>query len=69
MPVVVYQEKQRQMNDLMELMQQNQKFYYDILKQPVPISLRILYLTQIEYLNSRQFVLDCLKKNNQSFED
>ena len=63
MPVVVYQEKQRQMNDLIELMQQHQKFYNDILKQPVPIPMRILYLTQIEYLNSRQFVLDCLKKN------
>tara|TARA_S200002703_G_scaffold120601_1_gene106409 strand:+ start:59 stop:454 length:396 start_codon:yes stop_codon:yes gene_type:complete len=62
MPMVVYEEKKRQMDDLMELMTKQTKFYNDILKQPVPVPLRLLYLTQIEYLNSREFILDCLKK-------
>lgn len=59
----VYQEKERQMKDLMEVMTKQAKFYNDVLKQPVPMPLRILFLTQIDYLNSRQFILDCLKKN------
>ena len=57
----VYEEKQRQMKNLIALMNEQAKFYNDILKQPVPVPLRLLYLTQVEYLNSRQFVLDCLK--------
>ena len=63
MPIIIHQEKKRQMDDLMELMKKQATFYNDILKQEVPIPLRLLYLTQIEYLNSRQFILDCLKKN------
>jgi len=51
------------MYDLMELMKKNATFYNDILKQEVPIPLRLLYLTQIKYLNSREFIIDCLKKN------
>tara|TARA_S200002703_G_scaffold103500_1_gene89739 strand:- start:379 stop:570 length:192 start_codon:yes stop_codon:yes gene_type:complete len=63
MPIIIHQEKKRQMDDLMEIMKKQATFYNDILKQEVPIPLRLLYLTQIEYLNSRQFILDCLKKN------
>jgi len=62
MPIIIHQEKKRQMDDLMELMKKQATFYNDILKQEVPISLRLLYLTQIEYLNSRQFILDCLRE-------
>jgi len=63
MPIIIHQEKKRQMDDLMELMKKNATFYNDILKQEVPIPLRLLYLTQIKYLNSREFIIDCLKKN------
>ncbi len=62
MPVYVYEEKKRQMDNLMELMKQQATFYNNVLNQEVPVPLRLLYLTQIEYLNSSQFVMDCLKQ-------
>jgi hypothetical protein len=62
MTIAVYEEKERQMKDLMEEIKKQAKFYNDILKEPVPIPLRMLYLSQIKYLNSRQFILDCLKR-------
>lgn len=62
MTLYVVDEKKRQMDDLMDLMIKQAKFYNDILKEPVPVPLRLLYLTQIEYLNSRQFIIDVLKQ-------
>jgi hypothetical protein len=62
MTLYVVDEKKRQMDDLMDLMTKQAKFYNDILKEPVPVPLRLLYLTQIEYLNSRQFIIDVLKQ-------
>jgi len=62
MTILVCEEKQRQMDELMDLIKTQSKFYNEVLKQPVPVSLRLLYLTQIQYLNSREFILDCLKK-------
>ena len=61
MTLCVVDEKKRQMDDLMDLMTKQAKFYNDILKEAVPVPLRLLYLTQIEYLNSRQFIIDVLR--------
>jgi hypothetical protein len=69
MPMVIYEQKKKQMDDLMNLMTQQAKFYNDILKQPVPVPLRLLYLTQIQYLNSREFVIDCLKQQQQASQE
>jgi hypothetical protein len=63
MTLRVVDEKKRQMDDLMDLMTKQTKFYNDIFKEAVPVQLRLLYLTQIEYLNSRQFIIDVLKMN------
>jgi hypothetical protein len=58
----VCDEKRRQMEDLMDVMTKKSKFYNDILHQPVPVPLRLLYLAQIEYLNSREFILECMSR-------
>jgi hypothetical protein len=63
MPITIYEEKQRQMEELNKLMEKQAKFFNDVLKTPVPPVMRLLYLTQIEYLNSREFIKDCLAKN------
>ena len=65
MPFTIVEEKKRQMDDLIELMKQQAQLYNYILKEPVPVPLRLLYLTQVEYLNSREFILDCLKRNHE----
>jgi hypothetical protein len=62
MPITVCEEKRRQMEDLMDIMTKQSNFYNNILHQPVPVPLRLLYLTQIEYLNSRKFILDCMRR-------
>lgn len=51
------------MDELNKLMKKQAKFFNDVLKTPVPPFMRLLYLTQIEYLNSREFIKDCLAKN------
>ena len=63
MPIKIYEEKQRQLEELNKLIKQHEKFFNDVLKTPIPPVMRLLYLTQIEYLNSRQFIEDCLAKN------
>ena len=63
MPIKIYEEKQRQLEELNKLIKQHEKFFNDVLKTPIPPVMRLLYLTHIEYLNSRQFIQDCLAKN------
>lgn len=63
MPIKIYEEKQRQLEELNKLIKQHEKFFNDVLKTPIPPVMRLLYLTQIEYLNSRKFIEDCLAKN------
>ena len=64
MPIRVCDEKKRQMDDLIDLMKTHINYYNKELNQPVPVPLRLLYLTQIEYLNSREFIVDCLKRTD-----
>ena len=69
MPMMVYEQKKKQMDGLMNLMTKHSKYFNDILKEPVPVPLRLLYLTQIKYLNSREFVIDCLKQQQQASQE